>query len=108
MIFVSFKIPMSLYRTSLEKHHWDIHMLTTQVLTHSFAQPIDTSTRCNSSIEKVHDAAVRIESLVVVFSGTSGFFNLQVYRKNVRKFTALNIMSIIIILQQFLQLPCGE
>jgi nicotinamide riboside transporter PnuC len=108
MILGSSKVSISLNCAFLKKYHWDIHMLTTQVLTHSFAQPIDTSTRCNSSIEKVHDAAVRIESLVVVFSGTSGFFNLQVYRKNVRKFTALNIMSIIIILQQFLQLPCGE
>jgi len=71
-------------------------MLATQILTYPFAQSIDTSTRRNTSIEEVHDAAVKIVNNYSIKSSNS--LNSQMYSKNIRELATLNRVSSIIIL----------
>lgn len=78
-------------------------MLAAQILTHPFTQAINASTGCDATIEKVHDAARRLISTFFCFTHVYNGMNSQMHSKNVGKFASLNLVSGIVILQQFLE-----
>lgn len=91
-----------LYRASLQERDRDINMLAAQILTHTFTQPIDTGTRRDATIQKVHDAAGKYQYLFLQRPLIRA--DSQVHSKNVWKLASLNPVSSIVFLQQFLQL----